>query len=48
MYTVDIVVMYFIMLYIFIFKNQSGVFWKSVEEYLDIFRLRYHLLHLTC
>ena len=48
MYTVDILVIYFILLYIFFnFKNQCGVFWKSFEEYLNNFHLGYLSLNLV-
>ena len=39
--------MYFIVLYLFNFKNQGGVFWNSFEEHLNIFHLKYHLLILV-
>ena len=45
MYTVDIVVMYFIVLYLFNFNNQSNVLWKYFEECLKIFHLKSHSLN---
>ena len=48
MYTVDIFLMYFIVLYLINFKNQGGEFWKSFEEYLNIFHLRSHSLNSVC
>ena len=45
MYTVDIFLKYIIVLYLFNFKTQGSVFWKSFEEYLNIFHLRSHSLN---
>ena len=36
--------MYFIEVYLFSFRNEVGVFWKSFEEYSNIFHLRSYLL----